>query len=241
MTAQAPIRVVVVEDDTDLSESLAACLRFAGMSARATGSIAEMEAALAEEAADVIVLDVNLPGETGFAALDRLKLKHRAGIVMLTGRAAVHDRLQGLALGADHYLVKPFDMTELALVIRNLRARLGRGKASTGWSFDPARWLLTCPDGHALTLSAPECALMARLMASPGQPVHRAELLEVLRTGPAARETHLEVMVFRLRRRVEKSCRCGLPLQSVRGVGYVFTEGGCVGADCSPGDGHGSI
>ncbi len=228
VSGHGAIRVIVVEDDADFCESLSAFLRLAGMEVRATGSIAGLEQELAREGADVIVLDINLPGETGFAAIRRLELKQRAGIVLLTGRAALHDRLHGLMLGADHYLVKPFDMTELALVIRNLHARLGGAGLSPGWIFDPSRWTLTSPNGHALTLGPQEWRLMERLLADPGQPVRRAELVAALqeehREGykSAERDVHLEVLIFRLRRKVQKACQCDLPLQSVRGFGYVF-------------------
>ncbi|MFG1297111.1 response regulator transcription factor [Xanthobacter variabilis] len=230
---RAAIRVIVVEDDADLCESLAAYLRLAGMEVRATGSAGGLERALEAAPADVVVLDINLPGETGFAALERLHLNRRAGIVMLTGRSARQDRLTGLSLGADHYLVKPFDMTELALVIRNLHARLERLERPASWSFDPERWVLTSPAGRMVTLSPLECSLIRRLMDSPGCPVSRDDLAAAVQDtqeGPTVRAAHLEVLIFRLRRKVEKGCGCDLPIQSVRGYGYVFMHD----APCDP-------
>lgn len=218
-------RVIVVEDDADLCESLCAFLRLSGMDARAAGNIAGLEQELARERADIIILDINLPGEIGFAAIRRLELKQRAGLILLTGRSAPHDRLHGLTLGADHYLVKPVDMTELMLVIRNLHARLGGMAPSPSWALDAARLALTCPDGRNLVLSPQESRLMERLLADPGQPVRRADLTVALQPGVSEvteRDVHLEVLIFRLRRKVQKALQCDLPLQSVRGFGYVF-------------------
>ncbi len=219
------INVIVIEDDADFCESLADYLRLAGMNVRAFADTAGLEPLLAAEPADIIVLDINLPGESGLEALGRLGLSGRAGVIMLTGRSALSDRLQGLSLGADHYLLKPFDLAELVLVIRNLHARLQRGEPAASWVFDPARWTLVCPEGHAVTLSTQECSLMARLLAEPGRPVSRSDLLETLRSDAdgGARDPHLEVLIFRLRRKVEKLCQCELPVQSMRGFGYVFS------------------
>ncbi|HQS45299.1 MAG TPA: response regulator transcription factor [Xanthobacteraceae bacterium] len=228
--AYAAIRVIVVEDDIDFCESLAEYLRIAGMTVRAAHTIAGLERTLAEEAADIIVLDVNLPGETGFSAINRLKLASRARVVMLTGRSALHDRLHGLSLGADHYLVKPFDMTELKLVIRNLHARLGtvelgQRDASTGWTLDTARWVLRSPNGDEVSLSKHERCLMARLMDEPGCPVSREDLNAALKKtdcGQTTRAAHLEVLIFRLRRKAVKICGHEFPIRSVRGFGYAF-------------------
>lgn len=225
MAEESAIRVVVVEDDEDLRNGLCTYLRLTGMSVRPAGSIAGLERALKSEAADVVVLDINLPGESGFSGLERLGLKQRMGVVVLTGRSAGYDRLLGLALGADSYLLKPVDMTELVLVIRNLHARLARGAPVRGWTYDAVRWELTCPNGRSVVLTPQECGLVVRLMAGPGCAVSRADLSAAVQAAGGAtpdRTPHVEVLLFRLRRKVEKACDCNLPIQSVRGYGYVF-------------------
>lgn len=238
--ARGAIQVIVVEDDADLCESLTASLALEGMEVRAAGSVVDLEQALTQAPADVIVLDINLPGESGFAALHRLGLNRHAGVVMLTGRAAQQDRLTGLSLGADHYLVKPFHMSELALVIRNLHVRLKRAAPGPRWAFDAERWVLTSPDGQMLTLSPLECALVSRLMLVPGCPVSRDDLAAAVQDaqdGIAMRGAHLEVLIYRLRRKVQKACGCELPIQSVRGFGYVFVHdasGAVAGRDMKP-------
>lgn len=236
-------RVIVVEDDADLCESLCAFFRLSGMDARAAGSVAELEQELAREPTDVIVLDINLPGETGFAAIHRLELKQRAGLIVLTGRSAPHDRLHGLTLGADHYLVKPIDMTELVLLIRNLHARLRGMAPAQGWVLDAAFWTLASPDGRKLVLGPQESRLMERLMANPGQPVRRVDLMAALQpeaSDTTEREVHLEVLICRLRRKVQKALQCDLPLQSVRAFGYVFRNDGQVGTTLPEHDGAAS-
>ncbi|WP_334174945.1 response regulator transcription factor [Pseudoxanthobacter sp.] len=230
--AAEPVRVVVVEDDADFCESLAVFLEMAGMSVRAAGDIAGLEQALRDAPADIVVLDINLPGESGFAAVERLQLRGQAGVIMLTGRSALQDRLEGLSRGADHYLLKPVELTELELVIRNLHARLAPPPESARhWRLDSAGRTLTAPDGTPVPVNAAECSLLAGLMTIPRRPVNRSDLLSALKGDSGeAHEPHLEVLLFRLRRKVKGLCGLDLPVQSVRGIGYLFTAGAQVSA-----------
>jgi len=224
------IRVLIVEDDSDLRDSLLRYLGGVGFQVHAIADARALRHEMARVAADVIVLDINLPGDVdGFAAAALIRAETSAGIVILTGRSMRDDRLHGFAVGADHYLVKPIDLAELEMVIRNLHKRVNPSPVaspaaqSPAWGFDATQWYLTSPTGVRVVLSGVEHRLIARLTAQPGAAVARAELAAAIGRqvdDPSGRG--LDLIVFRLRRKVEKECGQELPILSSRGVGYVF-------------------
>ncbi len=228
------IRVVVVEDDEDLCEALCSYLREVGMQVRGLLDAESLYGSLAEAAADVVVLDVNLPGENGFATAARLRAVSAIGIVMLTARVREEDRLHGLTLGADHYLAKPVNLRELETVIRNLHRRVLPelaplptplpAVAQQAWRFDARQWVLTSPGGLTVRLSSAEYHFLAALVNQPGEPVAREEVLASLnRANLQDYSRNLDTTLFRLRRKVEDECQEALPVRSARGIGYVFT------------------
>jgi DNA-binding response OmpR family regulator len=220
--------VIVVEDDVDLGGSLCAFLAGEGLDVRGVDGGAQLNQAWAERPADVLVLDINLPGESGLAIAARMRTSSRVGIIMLTARSQAHDRIAGLECGADNYLVKPVDPRELAAVIKGLARRLGSssdedGKPSAAWSFDPISWFLIGPNGVPVTLTTAEFCLMTTLAANPGVPVSSDDILRAL--GKAAAETNrrsLDSVLSRLRRKAEGKTGLPLPIKSVRSIGYVF-------------------
>lgn len=226
------IRVLIVEDDADLRDSLLRYLGGAGFQVHAIADARALRHEIAQSSADVIVLDINLPGEVdGFAAAQIIRAETSAGIVILTGRSMRDDRLHGLAAGADHYLIKPIDLAELEMVIRNLHKRMNpavaeapaSAPAAPEWGFDATQWVLTSPNGVRVGLSGVEHRLIERLTAQPGAAVARAELAAAIgrqMEDPSGRG--LDLIVFRLRRKIEKECGQELPILSSRGVGYVF-------------------
>ena len=123
MTGHA--KVVVVDDEPDLRLLLEDYLTTHGLAVRCAGSGPELDALLRAEPADVLILDVNMPGEDGFAIVERLRRAgNKVGIVMLTAAGTVQDRLVGLGAGADDYLPKPFEPRELLARVRSVLRRL---------------------------------------------------------------------------------------------------------------------
>lgn len=225
------IRVLLVEDDDDLSDSLQSGLADAGFSVRIVANAEALPDEMAHHPPDIVVMDINLPGASGFEAAAQVRDTPRTGLIMLTGRAMRDDRLQGLSTGADHYLVKPAEPVELEMVIRNLYRRLHEAPAARdagvadpdAWILDSRRWTLTGPPGRSITLSAAERHLLEELMRKPGQPASRHELVSSRpQSGTESSVRSLDILVFRLRRRVERACGLPLPVHSARGVGYVF-------------------
>lgn len=222
----APINVMLVDDEEDFREPVARVLRKCGMDVVGVGSTEEMAGAKEGWRPDVIVLDINLPGESGLAAVQRLRTETSAGLIMVTARGGLDDRIAGLSLGADSYLGKPINIRELEAIIRSLWSRVHQQPAPVAsqpaWVVDVQRWTLTSPDGEEVSLSAAEHRVLTALTDQPGQPVARDLLFAALgKTASGTDDRSLDVLVSRLRRKFTASTGA-LPIRSVRGIGYVF-------------------
>jgi|688.fasta_scaffold474637_2 DNA-binding NarL/FixJ family response regulator len=123
LALDTPPKLLVVEDDHCYREQVVSELQQAGFPCRGVSCLTEMESALNQLAADIVLLDLNLGEEDGLEMASLLRASHRCGIIMMTTRGMVEQRIDGLAMGADAYLVKPVDMRELIGVIRNLHRR----------------------------------------------------------------------------------------------------------------------
>lgn len=130
--------VVVVDDEVDLRDAVVEYLTREGLRATGAGSGSELDAQMAKEAATLVVLDINMPGEDGFSIARRLRAASPVGIVMLTSRALLTDRLAGLELGADDYIAKPFAPRELLARIRTVLRRLNHQAVSIDIRSNPA-------------------------------------------------------------------------------------------------------
>ena len=228
------VRVLVIEDDEDLRDTLCRYLSGIGMEVHGLESAESLDEHLAQFPADLLICDVNLPGENGFSIVARLRQVSRAGIVMLTARGLEDDRMLGLSLGADHYLVKPVNLRELEFVIRNLHRRLSEmpmlepePAAQGAWKFDSMVWSLTAPNGATALLTMAEFRMLQCLVVHPGEVATRAQLLAAMdRPNLEIYSRNLDVTVSRLRKKVEDACGQKLPVTSARGMGYVFNGRG---------------
>jgi len=238
----AATRVLVIEDDDDLRDTVLRYLRGVGMLAHGLESAEMLDAELERQDFDAVVCDVNLPGEDGFSVLARLRSRSAMRIVMLTARGMLNDRLHGLGLGADYYLVKPVNLRELEMVLNNLLQRsqetqvqgardpqsttateAGDIAAHAPWRYHYTTWLLLSPAGERVQLSSAEARLLQCLIEQPREVVDRATLLAAMgRPGLEAYERNLDVTVSRLRRKAEQACGEKLPIVAVRGEGYSF-------------------
>ncbi len=178
------------------------------------------ETALRSEPFDVLLLDLGLPRKSGLAVLTGLRARGGAlPVIILTARDAVSDRVQGLDAGADDYLVKPFDLDELAARIRALlRRKSGRTAPAIehlGVVLDPAAHTVR-REGHAVPLSPKEFALLQLLMERPGTILSRARIEERLYGwGQEVESNAIEVHIHGLRRKLGAEY-----ILNVRGVGY---------------------
>jgi two-component system phosphate regulon response regulator OmpR len=219
------VRVLVIEDDEELAETVAAGLRHARMAVDvALDGAAGLARALLNDY-DVIVLDRDLPGLHGDRVCARLvDAGGRSRLLMLTAAATSDDLIDGLALGADDYLPKPFEPEELLLRIEAILRRAGAQpqgpeRLTLGrCSFDPGRGELS-RDEEPVRLTEAETRLLRRLAANAHAPVDRVELARET-ADPSGRA--VDVQVTRLRRKIEADPKAPRYLQTVRGIGYML-------------------
>ena len=219
--------ILIVDDDDSIRDALADYLARQGFRVRLAQDAAAMDRALAVAAADLVLLDLMLPGEDGLSVCRRL----RAGgppVLMLSALGETMDRIVGLEVGADDYLAKPFDPRELLARIRALlRRRDVDGGAPpelrfAGWRFDVEQRRLHAPDGGLVSLSGGEAALLRAFAESPGRLLSRDQLMERARGGAAdAFDRAIDLAVSRLRRKLGRHDATAL-IETVRGEGYRF-------------------
>ncbi|MCD9027447.1 response regulator transcription factor [Luteimonas sp. BDR2-5] len=222
-------RIAVVEDDEELREGiLVPLLRDAGFHVVGLPSALALYRTMIGDRFDAVMLDVGLPDERGTAIARHLReLLPELAIVMLSGYGSAMDRQRGLEAGADAYLVKPVEPTMLVNTIHAvLRSRLAvptPTAGSSGWSLDESGWRIHAPDGVPVQLTLAEQQIMKLLAATPGVAVSREALIARLVGNVHDFDPHrLEMLVFRLRRKCLRETGTALPLQTVRGVGYVL-------------------
>lgn len=221
--------LLIVDDDDRIRELLKEYLTRAGFRVTAASGGAPARKLIDSLAFDLAVLDVMMPGEDGFSLTRWLREQRgpagRTPVLMLTARGEAGDRIEGLKLGADDYLAKPFEPEELLLRIEAIlrraqdRPTLLAGPLQLGrCAFDPDRGELTA-EGEPVRLTEAEVALLRQLARTPHSPVDRLELARGS-VDPSGRA--VDVQVTRLRRKIEADHKAPRYLQTVRGVGYML-------------------
>ena len=227
-------RVILVEDDTDLRESLIEGLTLLGTDVTGVGSAMEFYRTLAGQRFDVAVVDLGLPDEDGYEVVAHLRRETRMGVIILTAREALQDRVRGYDSGADLYFVKPVEIRELNAAVTSLVGRLGLGEEQAAaspaeadpnaWSYVAVDWGLTAPTGEAVRLTPKEKDLMELLLDRPGETVSRLDILDRLGyQADISGNRALDALVRRLRNKVRETAHAELPIRTVHAVGYVFT------------------
>ena len=222
-------RIVVVDDDTSIRDALAEYLGDHGYAVRTASGAIGCGQLLAEAQADLLVIDVMMPGEDGLSLCRRLA-PTGTPILMLSALDGVTDRIVGLEVGAWDYLAKPFEPRELLARVRALlrRPRMETAPAHddavafAGWGFSPDERRLRDPHGRPLLLSEGEHALLAAFVRRPGRVLSRDTLLDVARGLDAASyDRAIDIAVSRLRRKLAEGDSAPL-IETVRGAGYRF-------------------
>jgi len=218
-------RVLVVDDDPDVRDSLARALRLAGYAVSTAVHGAAALDTVARSPVDLIVLDVQMPVVDGFDACRMLRARGDATpVLVLTARAAVDDRVTGLEVGADDYLVKPFALRELLARVRALLRRSASHRDVLGYAdltLNTATRQVT-RDGQPIPLTRIEFGLLELLLRNAEQVLSYDVILDrVWGYGEAPASNALQVFVGFLRRKLEDGGRRRL-VHNVRGVGYVI-------------------
>ena len=229
--------IVVVDDDPQIRRMLRRYLEQEGFRVSTAESGAEMWPALAN-GADLVILDLVLPGEDGFTLARELQAKTDIPFMLVTGKGDVVDRVAGLEAGADDYITKPFHLREvLARVRLVLRRAQGRDERSdgeeasgadrltfAGWQLDLGARELLSPAGDRVVLTTGEFNLLAVLARHPNRPMSRDQLMDALRGREwAAYDRSIDTQIGRLRRKLEDDPGDPKLIKTVRGVGYVLS------------------
>lgn len=228
--------ILLVEDDGPLRLLTARALREHGYAVRTAATGAEMWVALENEPADLVVLDIMLPGTNGIELFRQLRRTSDVPVIFASARGSEEDRVLGLELGADDYLPKPFSTRELAARVSAVLRRHGRGedgaahtgarRSSTirfeGWSLSLNRRELHSPSGAIVDLTSAEFDLLATFLSHPQRVLGRERLIELSRTRLAdSSDRSIDVLVSRLRRKLSDG-GSSAPIVTVRGAGYMF-------------------
>jgi two-component system response regulator PhoP len=216
-------RVGLVEDNRDYRQELAFSLLRAGFQVVLESDGTDIDQQLLRHPCNLLVLDLGLPGEDGLSIARRLRVQQpQLGIVMLTARGAMDDRLTGFREGADAYLVKPVDMRELAGVLFSLQRRLGIAPSGE-WRLLATKLRIETPDGLAVSLTARESALLRALAKNTPDPTTRRELAAAMGHHNLDYDyRRIEVAISRLRKKLEAAAPGNQLLCAVRAVGYVL-------------------
>jgi two-component system, OmpR family, response regulator len=214
------VRVLLVEDDIQLGESLEAALRLEQYAVDWLRSGDAVRATLGATPYDLLILDLGLPGIPGMQVLRQLRAdKHNLPVLLLTARNTLEDKVDGLDSGADDYLAKPFEIDELFARIRSLLRRRGdrsaAGLEAAGIRVDPVDRVVSF-EGEDLDLTAREYAILEILVRNAGRFVSRARLEEgIYSWGEEVGSNTVEVYISRLRKRFGSKA-----IETMRGVGY---------------------
>jgi two-component system OmpR family response regulator len=219
------MRVLLVEDDLVLADGISRILKANGMEVEMTHSGTDADNILLRATFTILVLDIGLPGIDGFALLRRLRSRGSTmPVLLLTARDAVHDRVHGLELGADDYLVKPFDTSELVARLRALdrRATPKTSALEVGGLVLDLLAKRARIGKDALELSAREWAVLEYLMRQAERVVSKQQIMDaILHWGEELSENAVEVYVSRVR---IKTAAADLSIRTIRGFGYMLEK-----------------
>ena len=223
-------RVLVVDDHADIRDSLAAYLRRNGLDVATAADASEARTMLAERPFDLIVLDIMLPGEDGMSLCRFVSPKLGVPIIFLTAMAAPHQRVAGLEIGADDYVVKPFDPPELVARIRTVLRRQARTVRPVeprlgfeGRVLDMGRRELLDATGLPVQLSETEFQMLSVLVAHPNTVLTRERLLDLTQRGDLeVFDRSVDTQISRLRRKLEVDPRRPSLIKTAWGNGYLF-------------------
>lgn len=227
--------ILVCDDEPDLREMLQEYLEKRAFRVALAADAAEMRTAFKETAPDLILLDINMPGEDGLSALRALRSESNVPVVMLTAAGETVDKIVGLEMGADDYLGKPVDLRELEARIKAVLRRrseptaqptngsVGQTVAMGEFTLDLDAARMTDADGEVVQLTAMEFRLLKLFAENRGRVLNRDQILEQAHDrswDPFDRS--IDIRISRLRRKIERNPEKPSMIRTVRGIGYVF-------------------
>jgi two-component system, OmpR family, response regulator len=241
------LHIALLDDEVDITRLLAGYLQGHGFRITQLHTGRDLMALMPSDPPALVLLDLGLPGEDGFSIARQLREHWRCGLIIVTGRGDAVDKIVGLEVGADDYVTKPFDMRELLARIKAVLRRLAPAEPVAaapaavldatserlnfaGWQLDTAARRLCNPNGQDVVLTGGEFDLLCAFARHPGRVLSRDFLLEQTRgreAGPFDRT--VDVLVGRLRKKVEADADQPQIIKSVRGAGYILVPTVSVG------------
>ena len=230
-----PNKILIVDDDREIRTLLADYLDSNGYSTVTAADGHAMATALEANKIDLIVLDLNLPGDDGLTLCRNLRAKSAMPVIMLTARSEALDRIIGLEMGADDYLSKPFEPRELLARIRSVLRR-AHSPAHNGtndtvqrlkfgdWTLDITARHLLSPQGLVIALSGAEFRMLEIFLEHPNRVLNRDQLLNIMHGRDADPfDRSIDIQISRLRQKLGEDARSPQVIKTVRNGGYVLS------------------
>ena len=227
--------VTIVEDDPDVRALLAHSLGMDGYKVTALESGVGIEDALTNNPADLVIIDVGLPGMDGLTITQKIRRHSDVGIIIVSGRGDLADKVVGLEIGADDYITKPFEPREIRARVRSvLRRGKARGAAAPAdeehvvfsfgeWKLDVTAQALSGADGQPVVLTSGEFRLLEALVTRAGRVLSRDQLMDVCYGNDTpAFDRSIDVCVARLRKKLNDDPRNPATIRTIRNGGYIF-------------------
>ncbi len=235
--------IIVVDDEREIRDMVGEYLRDQGFSVRTANGGGELRSCIEEKTADLVLLDVRMPGEDGLTLARYLREHTDAAIVMLTAAGEVTERIVGLEMGADDYIAKPFNLRELLARIKAVLRRSGKADAEppreeqAGGGANEVRFgecvlrldshKLVQRDGEELTLTSMEFDLLETFARNPNRVLSRDQLLDLAHNRDwEPFDRSIDIRISRIRRKIEKDPKTPRIIKTVRGAGYMFVPDG---------------
>ena len=236
----APVEILVVDDELDLREMVAEYLMRHGFRVRTAMDGEAMTAKLQEKTADLVILDIAMPGEDGLTLARRLREHSDVCIMMLTASGEIVDRVVGLEMGADDYLAKPFDLRELLARVRTVLRRRADADARSAqpvalpdilrfgrWLLDLDAHKLIGEGGEELRLTSMEFDLLHAFARRPNKVLSRNQLLDLAHHRDwEPFDRSIDIRVARLRRKIERDPAKPQIIKTIPGAGYMYVSEG---------------
>ena len=220
------IKVIMVEDDDILLRNIAGCLLLDGFDVQTATTAAGLMERVETDRFDAAVVDIGLPDRSGFEVVRYLKKNTAMGIIVLTAKETINDKIKGYDAGADLYFVKPVDTRELTAALNNLVRRTGGVPVPTGkWAFNASERILISPEDQKIQLTTKELIFVHALTRARGQTVSRGILAGLLEYShdPIQANRAIDVLVARLRKKIRTCTHTPFPLVTIHAVGFRLT------------------
>jgi two-component system phosphate regulon response regulator OmpR len=238
-------RILIVDDDQEVRDTVREYFELCGFDVYAVGDGDGMRKVMTRSPVDIVLMDLNLPGDDGFALTRQLRASHRVGIIMLTAAGQTVDRIVGLEMGADDYVAKPFDPREVLARVKSVMRRLRAAPPSVdpalsntkpemvrmgACTLDLAAHRLRNANGEEIRLTGMEFDLLRAFADHPDRVLSRERLLELAHHRQSeVFDRSIDLRIARLRRKIETDVRKPQVLKTVRGAGYMFVTGRSMG------------